>query len=217
MCVCCGARPDTRDHCPSKVLLDEPYPGNLPVVEACAKCNGSISLDEQYFACFLECVMCGTENPQGLKREKIARILSELPPLATDIQSTLAIDAAGGKIWQADMARVKKVVLKLARCHLHYELGLHEHDEPSVFEVAPLEQWDPKSREFFERPEPELHALWPELGSSAFMRAVGLERPGVDGWQIVQEGRCRYLTGQRHGNYAHIAIGEYLACRVAWD
>jgi hypothetical protein len=27
-CVYCGGRPNTRDHCPSKVLLDEAFPAN---------------------------------------------------------------------------------------------------------------------------------------------------------------------------------------------
>lgn len=67
MCAYCGGRPDTRDHLPSKVLLDEPYPAELPVVEACLKCNESFSLHEQYLACFIECVVCGTCEPSGLK------------------------------------------------------------------------------------------------------------------------------------------------------
>ena len=154
MCVYCGAEPDTRDHCPSRVFLDEPYPANLAVVEACAKCNGSFSLDEQYFACFVECVMCGTTDPRALKREKIARVLTERPQLAADIQSTLTMDASGGKIWQPDMERVKKVVIKLARGHLHYELGLLEQEIPAMFDVVPLDACDSESLEFFERPEP---------------------------------------------------------------
>ncbi|TDP73113.1 hypothetical protein DES47_102859 [Roseateles toxinivorans] len=33
ICVYCGTRPDTRDHSPSKVLLDEPYlPGRWRVI-----------------------------------------------------------------------------------------------------------------------------------------------------------------------------------------
>jgi hypothetical protein len=77
MCVYCGARPDTRDHVPSKVLLDEPYPPELPVVAACEKCNSEFSLDEQYLSCFLECVICGTTDNSGLQRSKIKRILNE--------------------------------------------------------------------------------------------------------------------------------------------
>ena len=44
-CVYCGAYPDTRDHVPSKVLLNEPYPPDLPVIGACQRCNTSYSLD----------------------------------------------------------------------------------------------------------------------------------------------------------------------------
>jgi len=29
-CVHCGGPDETRDHVPAKVLLDEPYPENLP-------------------------------------------------------------------------------------------------------------------------------------------------------------------------------------------
>ena len=43
-CAYCGNNADTRDHVPSKVLLDEPLPPDLPVVAACAglyfqRCN----------------------------------------------------------------------------------------------------------------------------------------------------------------------------------
>lgn len=40
-CVYCGAFPDTRDHVPSRMLLDKPFPGKLPVVPCCSSCNNS--------------------------------------------------------------------------------------------------------------------------------------------------------------------------------
>lgn len=97
-CVYCGTTPDTRDHCPSKVLLDEPYPDNLPVVEACLACNQSFSLDEQYVACFLECVMCGSTDPAALNRRNIQRILTKTTSLAAEIPSTMTISACSDKI-----------------------------------------------------------------------------------------------------------------------
>lgn len=216
VCVYCGTRPDTRDHCPSKVLLDEPYPDNLPVVEACLACNQSFSLDEQYVACFLECVMCGSTDPTALRRKNVQRVLAKTPSLAAEIQSTMAIDEKGGKIWRPDMERVRNVVLKLARGHLHFELSVQERDDPDVLEIVPLSLMTAERREFFESPEPGPMAVWPELGSRAFLRAWPSGERIADGWLDVQEGRYRYLVGQGHGNYAHIVIGEYLACRVAW-
>jgi len=49
-CTYCHRDTDTREHVPSRILLDEPYLDNLPVLPACAKCNQGFSLDEEYFA-----------------------------------------------------------------------------------------------------------------------------------------------------------------------
>jgi hypothetical protein len=50
-CVYCGRVTETRDHVPSRVLLDEPYPDNLPVVPSREACNtnrkSSTKLDEE--------------------------------------------------------------------------------------------------------------------------------------------------------------------------
>ncbi len=79
-CIHCGAETKTRDHCPSRILLDEPYAANLPVVPACAKCNGGFSLDEEYFACLVECARTG--SVESVLRPKIRWILNESPALA---------------------------------------------------------------------------------------------------------------------------------------
>jgi len=41
-CVHCGGADESRDHVPSKVFLDEPFPENLPVSPSCLKCNNSL-------------------------------------------------------------------------------------------------------------------------------------------------------------------------------
>ncbi len=69
-CIHCGGPYETDDHIPSKVLLDEPYPGNLMVCPSCSDCNNSFSLDEEYFACLLECVIAGEAEPPKLRRKK---------------------------------------------------------------------------------------------------------------------------------------------------
>jgi hypothetical protein len=45
-CVYCGGLDETRDHVPSRVFLDSPFPENLPVVPACWECNNSFSRDD---------------------------------------------------------------------------------------------------------------------------------------------------------------------------
>jgi hypothetical protein len=217
MCVFCGAKPSTRDHCPSKVLLDAPLPPNLPVVNACERCNQSFSKDEQYLACFLECVLCGSTDPMSVRRENVRRILVDAPQLAAQIQSSVSLSEHGGQIWKADMDRVRNVVLKLSRGHLDYELSIQERGDPDVLEIVTFPLMSDEQRDFFECPESGSMELWPELGSRAFMRALPSGERVADGWLSVQDGRYRYLVGQGDGNYVHIVLSEYLACRAVWD
>lgn len=92
-CVYCGGKTETRDHVPSKVLLDEPYPSNLPRVPACRHCNESFSMDEEYIACLIECVLIGSANVDHIERHKVRRILSKKPALAARLrQSRRVID-----------------------------------------------------------------------------------------------------------------------------
>lgn len=217
LCAFCGRKPNTRDHCPSKVLLDEPYPPNLAIVDSCAKCNSSFSLDEEYVATLVECVLRGSTDPDAVQRSGIKKTLLHAPRLAAQIQSRMTSDLKGNQIWQADMDRVRRVVLKLARGHLDYELSVQEIGEPTEFFACPLMSMTDREKANFENPNPHSSSLYPELGSRAFMRLFASNGDGYgDGWITVQDGRYRYLVGQTQGNFVHIALSEYLACRAAW-
>lgn len=49
-CVYCGMIGDlTADHVPPKCLFPDPKPTDLVTVPACASCNNSFSLDDEYF------------------------------------------------------------------------------------------------------------------------------------------------------------------------
>lgn len=84
---------------------------------ACEVCNNSFSLDEQYLACFITAVCCGTTDPLGVDRDKVRRLLSENPKLAERIARIRAEDRAGKLLWMLEEERVRKIVLKLARGH----------------------------------------------------------------------------------------------------
>ena len=94
-CSFCGGPSETRDHVPPKVFLDESYPQELPVVGACNKCNARTLLDEEYLACFLEWVICGTTDPLGVRREKVRRILEGRPRLKERIAKAKNRDDTG--------------------------------------------------------------------------------------------------------------------------
>src|SRR5271154_4070364 len=88
-CIHCGesiAGPETnRDHVPSKCLLQEPRPENLPVVRVCKACNKGFSLDEEYLAAFLGSVLVGTTDPDLQCNPNAARILRRNPRLRARI------------------------------------------------------------------------------------------------------------------------------------
>ena len=218
-CVYCGSHPDTRDHVPSKVLLDEPYPPELPVVGACGKCNASFSLDEQYLACFLDCVIRGGAEASDLHRPNVKRILEGNPALQWRIEGARKRDEADNLIWEPEAGRVRNVVLKLARGHAAYEL-YPKLEEPTVVSFVPLQILSDEEISAFEQLADGKLDLWPEIGSRAFLRAFGKSPdrlPLSSDWIVVQPDRYRYAVAETGGVIVRMVLSEYLACEVVWD
>jgi len=107
-------------------------------------------------------------------------------------------------------------MLKLARGHVTYELGVIHPEEPELVEFFPLHMVKRESRDSFESDAAPI-AVWPEIGSRAFLRAVvGANEVIRDGWIVVQDGRYRYRVDQERGDEVRIVLSEYLGCRVVW-
>jgi hypothetical protein len=216
VCVYCGGAETTADHVPSRVLLDEPYPDNLPVVRACDACNNRFSLDEPYVACLIECALCGSVDPGSVCRSKVKRILTARPDLASLIGSCRREDASGSVWWEVDLDRVRSVVLKLAQGHAAYEGGEPMLGEPRAVFFLPIEAIPADQLRSFE--SLPVRTDWPEIGSRAFLQAVkDFPRavPGGD-WQVVQPGRYRYLVSHSGGITVRFVLTEYLACEANW-
>jgi hypothetical protein len=215
-CVHCGGPSETVDHVPSKVLLDEPYPENLMATSACRQCNNGLSLDEEYLACLLECVIAGTTAPEMLHRSKIARILRENTSLLARLQRART-DSAEGAVWAAENDRVSRVVLKLARGHAAFELNEPQLHGPSHLGIKPLPLMTEDERAAFEKDDEGLD-VWPEVGSRAMQRVlVTGANSFVEGWLAVQEGNYRFRTDQANGLTVKIVLREYLGCEIVWD
>ncbi len=224
-CVYCGCQPGTRDHVPSKILLDESYPSELPVVEACSDCNVGFSLDEQYLACFLECVICGSADPSHVRRPKIRKILQENAKLQSLIAASRTIDAGGNCLWEVEADRARNVIMKLARGHAAYEL-YPQLGEPTHIEFAPVSHLSYESCIKFgfidriENDDVEQEFLFPELGSRSFLRYLGKKPdhfPQVGDWIVVQSGRYRYSVKEDGEITARMVLSEYLAGEVSWE
>jgi hypothetical protein len=189
-CLYCGDPPATREHVPSRVLLDKPYPADLPRVDACGPCNQGYSLDEEYLACLVECVISGTTDAAKLSRGKIQRLLRSKPALVARLEKSRTIK--GDEItWDVETERVSRVIEKLARGHALYEFSdLLSNTSPTVA-FAPLATVTPATRAAFERPV--LASVWPEVGSRAFMAFAENFGAACHDWIVVQPGRYRYL------------------------
>jgi hypothetical protein len=216
-CVYCGAEPDTRDHVPSRVLLDEPLPSELPVVPACSTCNAGFSLDEEYLACLVECAICGSAEPDAIQREKVRRSLERNAKLQTRIQSCSTTES-GQLIWVPELERVKNVVVKLAQGHAAFEL-YPVFEPPDAVDIRPFVSMTDSEREAFDLPQHEGLQAWPEIGSRAFMRACVAfgEVHGLEEWIVVQPGRYRYAVEEQGGILVRLVLSEYLACTVGWE
>ena len=216
-CVYCGSSPSTRDHVPSRVLLDEPYPPQLPVVSACRQCNQSFSSDEEYLACLIEVVVRGSLEPAALGRPRVRRTLAHSWKLRKRIRESQ--EPTTPPRWLPETDRVSNVVLKLARGHCAHELQ-PQLEDPTHLVFSPLLSLTAQARKDFEQA-----ALsgqiggWPELGSRSFLRALGEPVDSfeeIDGWTVVQPGRYRYVVSEDGGVLVRMVLSEYLACEAYW-
>ena len=213
-CAFCGGETGTRDHCPSRVFLDKPYPENLPVVPACSTCNNSFSSDEEYLACLVSCVIAGSTNPDEMPREKIRHVLIEKPFLRARIEQARLV-SDGITIIRPECERVTSVITKLAQGHALFELHESCTRVPDDINIAPLMLMNTLQREAFEIPN--VSNIWPEVGSRMMQRLITGVDLAENGWIYVQPGRYRFHASVSDGVDIRIVIHEYLACQVRWE
>lgn len=209
-CIYCGGLIKSREHVPSKILLDEPLPMDLPIVGTCQPCNEGFSADEEYLACLIDCAIVGHTEPNDRHRPKIARKLEAQPALRKRIErSRLAL--ASETRFMPEMERVQRVLRKLAQGHVLYELSESVRHEPVEATVRPLVTMSAAQVQAFEYiGQP---SIWPEVGSRMMTRVA----TGDTGWQIVQPARYRYAVIYGGPTTARIVLSEYLACEFVWD
>lgn len=216
-CVYCGGAGETRDHVPSRVLLDEPYPDELPVLPACAACNGAFSRDEAYLACVIECALTGSvESAKG--RRKVCEMLAKSPALTTRLAAA-RYERDGEIGFNPEPDRVRAIILKLARGHAAFENNEPRTDEPESILFAPFTAMGESERMQFESGVCGAGGIapWPEVGSRAMTRLISGDDLGPSCWIIVQPGMYRYRVDWTAGFRVQIVIREYLAAEVVWE
>ena len=182
---------------------------------SCRKCNNSYSLDEEYLACLLECVIVGVVDPAELHRPKIARILRGNASLLDRLQKSRT-EGDGSPVWMAEIERVQRVIVKLARCHAAFELNEPQLEDPAHLIAKPLKLMAADELSAFEY-QNEASVLWPEVGSRAMQRLlISGTNLFTEGWIVVQEGNYRYQVHQDNQLTVKIVLREYLGCEIIW-
>ena len=230
-CIHCGtglwSEESSRDHVPTKGLLNPPYPENLPVVEVCQQCNSSFSSDEEYLIAFLGSALSGSTRPDPDRFPKAAGILTRSPLLANRINRSRTVQTklwGDTEIrWKPERDRIERVMVKNARGHVFYEIGQPMLEQPSQVSVYPIQAMTAQQIDQFEHIPPLTVA--PEVGSRMMQRilvAVPLSGyyfgDALDGWLHVQDDVYRYTVVQKSGQVlVRTVIYEYLASEVTWD
>ena len=214
-CAYCGDFAETEDHVPSRCFLNEPHPQNMPVVPCCHKCNHDFSLDEEYVACFIDCMKENTVDPNKIQREKTRNSLMHSPRLQERIASQIR-DFGGMTIYDIEKDRFEKIICKLAYGHLAYENDSLLWD--STYDIS---MWllpkmsDAQKHSFF---EPYTGTILPEVCSHGLSHiALHYGEDGMNScsscWITVQKNRYSYCVSP-DSNKVKFIIADFLAAEV---
>tara|TARA_R110000851_G_scaffold326884_2_gene495927 strand:+ start:161 stop:760 length:600 start_codon:yes stop_codon:yes gene_type:complete len=198
------------------------------VIGACRNCNNGFSLDEEYLACLIECVIAGTTDPDGIRRERVAKTLRHSAALRARLEA-VRYQQNRRTHFAPERDRVERVLAKLAKGHAAFELSQPCSGIPSEIWYAPLESLTDEGRDSYEASQ--VVQTYGEIGSRGMQRlqVTQLTLQSSTGesfthelllndWVEVQEGRYRYHAAD-YGDEVRIriVISEYLACEVAWE
>ena len=220
ICIHCGCQLShknvSRDHVPSKVLLSRQYPKNLAVVPICRECNVRFSKDEEYLAAMLASTLSGSTSVMRSTFPKAAKILEYSPKLRRRIDGTresqITLWGETEIQWAVETERIARILVKNARGHVLYELGLPIVEPPSYVGLGPIQLMSAEQRKRFEY-APDI-PIWPDEHSRMMQRVLD-DDWGPGGWIEVQSGTYRYAISEPL--CVHIVVHEYLASIVTWD
>ena len=212
-CYCGDSNPLTVDHIPAKVFLDEPYPSQLPTVKACAKCNEKASMDEEYVACFLEALACGSTNDEVLERKKIVSALNHAPGLRRKIQDSLHFEETPCYTDVSEFfSRYRTIVEKSAIGFSRWYGGIVAI--PVDVKTFLLDQLPAKSFEQFNNVANLHHEVYPEVASRLLHIIAETNSTSVK-WEIFQPERFRVAIWQRtHGIEIRMVFREIAGASV---
>lgn len=218
-CVYCGEKSDTREHCPSKVFLSEPYPNDLPVLPACFKCNNGFSADEIYTEIYIDALKYLSGNSDTLSDKNKKHINNNTA--FSDAQMDLTNFNKTGVMPKRD--KILRILTKLSICHMVYDLS--EGYSVDGCRILPLKveykmglEISTNEKEQFENFVYMSDKLCPIIGSRVYDRIFVLE-PILNNeignvtipliimdWYNIQDDNYRYVAWFDNDNTFHVRI-----------
>ena len=217
----------SRDHVPSKVFLDKPYPENLQIVKVCKSCNESYSKDETYTAAVLGVLMSGSTDPEWQVWDNAARILSSQNILRRELEDGLNRQRLFDFIQPTeidalifDSSRLENVLIKNARALALYMITELLYDDPSQIGWRCRSQLTNGQRKFFETIPHE--SIFPEVGCKMMSTPFFFKRypeSGMtdNGWFEVQPGAFRFAVLWGQPLTVRMVFREFLFAVVKWE
>jgi hypothetical protein len=208
-CVYCGEYATTREHIPSRVFLDEPYPFDLTIVPACLKCNNSFSRDEQYVACLTDYVRFITSNQSVPLHNKTSDMFLHDSVLRD------SIEIVGDNInINFDTYAIESILFKLARGHISSNNDISYQNKIVLckFSLGML----PTNGDWECFNDSILVEATGEIGSDythnlLVVTSQDLESEVYSSWNDIQEGNYRLLVLERDSKFiVRIVIFETL-------
>jgi hypothetical protein len=239
LCIYCGEIATSREHIPSKVFLEEPFPDNLYLVPACSKCNNSFSQDELYTWFIIKILeqysgKCLNEN---LKKRSISHpdIYGKAKKDISDFADMFSDDSA--LMFEFKSKRIERILEKLAIGHAVYELsegyfsGGSEGWQALMIKYAFAPALSQEVMDDFNAINIVNDLLWPEIGSRIYENfyAITFSLNEVNGdnstslggcffdWVEIQSGVYRYITNFASDEIqVKIVIDEFLFAEVVY-
>ncbi len=172
-------------------------------------------MDEEYFACLIECLISGTTELEGLSRKKIVEILRKKNALKARLDSACIIDNDVVK-FNIEPKRIENVISKLAYGHAKFEISETQYKLPHYLSYEGLQNMtQDQIDQFFVVTELKKA---PEIGCRS-MQNMCFTQEGVpiDSWINVQDNIYMYsVTSMMEFLKVRMIIWNYLACEVVW-